>query len=388
MNALDALQRALQARVLRSRSAIDPQIAAVTRADASERLQIYEHAYVAPRRRAGTTATMRCVALGEAAFGELATAFALATPSRHRSIRDYGAEFTSYIASHVDGSAGTWSRVRGVGVVAGECVRCCRCAPLTVEVLAGVTPDRWPELRFRVHPTVRRYQCDKRHRALATPVDRAGPFAGRSGGARGSGGRYRAIRAATTRGAARVARAAHDEVSVAAATRRAQSTPCAREFRCGYLRVLATTAMPTRRRCVRRNSCEAGSTAGLSVGLKTERTVARAAASASVAVRILATCAYARSSPHSATTRRCKRAVHVHSTRACCANACSCAATIAPASHGRSDRYRGRLYVLWVRELGCSDSRRRSRSSNASSSATSARLRAASISISRRARSR
>ena len=118
MNALHELQRAFQARVFRRDAAIEPQIAAVDGDVVVERLHIYEHAY----RSRLVEALGRCygilrVALGTRAFDELATAFVLATPSRHRSIRDYGAELSVFIASQGDadrGPSAAWPRLSWV----------------------------------------------------------------------------------------------------------------------------------------------------------------------------------------------------------------------------------------------------------------------------------
>ena len=159
MNALHELQRAFQARVFRRDAAIEPQIAAVDRDIVVERLHIYEHAY----RSRLVEALGRCygilrVALGTRAFDELATAFVLATPSRHRSIRDYGAELSVFIASQGDAAAGTWSELAAWEWLLADVFDAADGAPLTAGALGGVTPDRWAELQFRVHPTLRRYR--------------------------------------------------------------------------------------------------------------------------------------------------------------------------------------------------------------------------------------
>ena len=159
MTALAALQRALQARVLHGSRTIDTEIAARDPHQCERRLRIYEHAYVVRLVDAlGDTYEALRASIGESEFGRLATCFVRAVPSVHRSIRDYGAEFPSYIAQNVAGIEGralaelaSWEWLLASVFDAPDA------SVLTVDVLAGVPPDRWAELRFVPHPAVRRF---------------------------------------------------------------------------------------------------------------------------------------------------------------------------------------------------------------------------------------
>jgi len=159
MKALRELQRDFQARVFQHDPAIEPQIAAVGRDAAAERLHIYEHAYRSRLVEAlGRSYAVLRVALGTVAFDELATAFVLATPSRHRSIRDYGAELHAFIASSQrDAAASTWSELAAWEWLLADVFDAADAVPLTTEALTRVAPDQWAELQFRVHPTLRRW---------------------------------------------------------------------------------------------------------------------------------------------------------------------------------------------------------------------------------------
>jgi hypothetical protein len=158
MNALLELQRDFQARVLRRDPAIEPQIARVGRDATTERLHIYEHAYSSRLVEAlGRSYGILRVALGTRAFDELALRFVLATPSRHRSIRDYGGELSAFIVSQQrDAAAPTWSELAAWEWLLADVFDAADAVPLTTEALARLPPEQWAELQFRVHPTLRR----------------------------------------------------------------------------------------------------------------------------------------------------------------------------------------------------------------------------------------
>jgi hypothetical protein len=97
---LARLQLAFQARALAGSTNIDAAIASRGRGKLSTRLGIYEHAYLS-RLVEGLGATYRALRrqLGDEQFAAVTTAFIHAAPSKHASIRNYGAELGAFLGS-------------------------------------------------------------------------------------------------------------------------------------------------------------------------------------------------------------------------------------------------------------------------------------------------
>jgi hypothetical protein len=159
MSALLTLQRGLQARVLEPATRIEPEITAGACGNIVERVHIYEHAYVQRLVEGlGRTYTVLRTALGTDAFDELAIGFVRATPSRHRSIRDYGSELGAFVAGLKPGvDSETWSELAAWEWLLADVFDAADVTPVDVADLARIAPDAWAELRFRAHPTLRRY---------------------------------------------------------------------------------------------------------------------------------------------------------------------------------------------------------------------------------------
>lgn len=154
---LAELERAFQGHVLADGEPAPSLLAAVA-PPARERLGIYVEAY---RLRLVEALATQYPALaarrGRAAFAALAEAFVRATPSRHRSIRDYGAGLADFIA--VD-AAGDESRLQGeLARFEWALAAAFDAAPgraATIADLATVAASEWPTLRFRAVPALGR----------------------------------------------------------------------------------------------------------------------------------------------------------------------------------------------------------------------------------------
>jgi hypothetical protein len=167
VSALLALQRGFQARLLGRAAAAEPATVDVAsdvvvrpNADVSERLCIYEHAYAARLIEAlGRTYAVLRTVLGTTAFDEIAAAFVRVTPSRHRSIRDYGSELGDFVARSWPGLDGeTWSELAAWEWLLADVFDAAGATPASVAELARIAPEEWAALRFRAHPTLRRYR--------------------------------------------------------------------------------------------------------------------------------------------------------------------------------------------------------------------------------------
>jgi hypothetical protein len=100
-------------------------------------------------------------ALGDDAFRELAGAYLEAHPSHFRSIRWFGDQLVDFIAAGpgvvphpalLDVARLDWA-MRGAFDAADA-------TPLSFDDLAGIAPERWPELRFRLCPSFRLLALD------------------------------------------------------------------------------------------------------------------------------------------------------------------------------------------------------------------------------------
>jgi hypothetical protein len=154
---LAELQQAVQAYVLDEAPPSATLVAAVA-PPAAERWDIYADGY---RLRlaealAGSYPVLR-TRLGEAAFTTLARAFIAATPSTHRSIRDYGAE----LGAHLARGATTAEEAMRAELASFEWQLAAAfdaedARPAGVEELATLGNADWPALRFAPVPSLRR----------------------------------------------------------------------------------------------------------------------------------------------------------------------------------------------------------------------------------------
>ena len=176
---LAELERAVQRHVL----AGGPLPAALERAvapPAAERWDIYVEAYRLRLTEALATQYPALAArTGRESFAERMRAFIAATPSPHRSIRDYGHELADHLAAgardlegemRAELAAFEWRLAASFDAAPGS--------PASPADLAGVAPEDWPGLRFRGVPALGRLAT----RTNAVAVWRAAKAAAEAGG--------------------------------------------------------------------------------------------------------------------------------------------------------------------------------------------------------------
>ena len=155
------LQRAFQARVLthEHEQGIEAALTGAGDDDFADRLGAYVGGYRARLVEAlGVTYPVVQATLGADGFGEQMRAYIDANPSRHYSVRYYGAGVAQWLAAHVPGPVAT---------VLGELARwewllaevfdAPDDTPLGVETLGAVPAQSWPGVSFRWRASVRRY---------------------------------------------------------------------------------------------------------------------------------------------------------------------------------------------------------------------------------------
>ena len=177
---LTELERAVQRHVLTG-GPLPPALAAAVAPPAAERWQIYVEAY---RLRLSEALAAQYPALaaraGREGFAERVGAFIATTPSRHRSIRDYGGELAAHLAAgardledemRAELAAFEWRLAAAFDAAPG--------AATGPAGLADVAPPDWPGLRFRGVPGLGRLTT----RTNAVAVWRAATAAGAAGSA-------------------------------------------------------------------------------------------------------------------------------------------------------------------------------------------------------------
>ncbi|HXQ64287.1 MAG TPA: DNA-binding domain-containing protein [Steroidobacteraceae bacterium] len=151
------LERAVQAHVL-SGGALPEALAAAVAPPAAERWEIYTEAYRLRLIEAlGIHYPALRARLGVETFDARMQAFIAATPSVHRSIRDYGSELGAFILARAEGNEDEMlAELAGFEWQLAAAFDAPDAAPTAVADLAVVVPADWPELRFRAIPSARR----------------------------------------------------------------------------------------------------------------------------------------------------------------------------------------------------------------------------------------
>jgi len=160
MNTLAALQQRFQGHVMAGADGPG--------ADTRGHMDIYVNAYRGRLREAlADNYPVLYRALGDDGFRELAAAYLDAHPSPFRSIRWFGDRLAEFIAripevvphpALLDIARLDWA-MRGAFDAADA-------APLRIEDLAGIPPERWPGLRFALCPSFRMLSLDWQIEAL------------------------------------------------------------------------------------------------------------------------------------------------------------------------------------------------------------------------------
>ena len=158
MKDLAGLQRAFQRHVYRPAHAMEQDVLSTLRASAARRLSIYANAYRSRLVEAlGNDYPAMRELLGEDDFDKLMLEFISAHPSRVANLRWYGGELARFLAR-----APRWRRKPLFAELAafewalGLAFDATDLPLLDAEGVARIPAADWPDMRFRLHPSVRR----------------------------------------------------------------------------------------------------------------------------------------------------------------------------------------------------------------------------------------
>jgi hypothetical protein len=157
MTSLAALQEALQAYVLRGSDEIATHVVGTARVPAATRLAIYGNAYRLRLTEALAGNYPALVKLiGDEGFADLAADYIRAHDSHRASIRWYGDALAAFLESDPRyAEAPLLAELARWEWALSEAFDAADAQPLAPEALATVEPERWADLRFTWHPSVR-----------------------------------------------------------------------------------------------------------------------------------------------------------------------------------------------------------------------------------------
>jgi hypothetical protein len=158
MAAIESIENDFQSFLLTGGAAIERSVVGTERVSVATRLAIYGNAY---RSRLIETLEGHYPALlalmGEAAFGELAAEYVQAHDSTFASIRYYGGALGAFLAAHPEHEACPWlCELARFEWAMTEVFDAADATPIEARSLAEIAPQDWAELRFELHPALRR----------------------------------------------------------------------------------------------------------------------------------------------------------------------------------------------------------------------------------------
>ena len=158
MNSLRALQTHFLAYLRAPLTQMQGAVVDTPTVSADRRLQIYADAYRLRLLDAlADNYPMLHALLGDDAFAELGARYLEAQPSRHFSIRYFGHRLAEFVAGQSPyAQQPVLADLANFEWVLRDVFDAADATALMPKDVAAIAPELWPELRFKLHPTVRR----------------------------------------------------------------------------------------------------------------------------------------------------------------------------------------------------------------------------------------
>ena len=163
MNQLAKLQNTFQDYVLKPNpTACTTWVSAEGKSAPEKQLSIYSYAYHARLEEVlANDYPAILMAIGEDYFHQLATNYIEAHPSKFFSLRDFGAGFANFIADLIQQQT-SWQEMPWLYELAifewslGQAFDAADDNLFSIEDMASIAPEAWPELKFKLHSSVQR----------------------------------------------------------------------------------------------------------------------------------------------------------------------------------------------------------------------------------------
>lgn len=157
---LRELQRAFQARVLSYQAGIETELENEHHADFEFRLDTYVEGYRTRLVDAlGATYSVLKRTVGGGDFARWMRDYIDATPSKHYSVREYGADLAQWLASYSDAEdAGRLAELARWEWTLADVFDARDDEPLQIAALVAVPPQAWPGLSLTLRASVRRFE--------------------------------------------------------------------------------------------------------------------------------------------------------------------------------------------------------------------------------------
>jgi hypothetical protein len=155
---LAQLQRSLQAHIVDGEGEIASAIESSVAVPAATRLQIYSDAYRLRLIEAlAANFPVLAHAQGDEAFARLAQEYLAVFPSCHYSIRWFGHRLAEFLSEYPDYRPITWlHELAAWEWKIATAFDAADASAVTIDHLATIAPEAWPELRLMFHPSVQR----------------------------------------------------------------------------------------------------------------------------------------------------------------------------------------------------------------------------------------
>ncbi|MEJ2362788.1 MAG: DNA-binding domain-containing protein [Gammaproteobacteria bacterium] len=158
MSQLAQLQHRFQAYVMEDQNGQAPAwVSATGRADPALQISVYTHAYRSRLQEAlAEDYPAVNAAIGDDAFSELLDAYIQHFPSRYFSLREFGQDFSGFLAQHPIQHEQPWlAELAAFEWTLRSAFDAADAPRLTEQELATIAPTDWPSLRFVAHPSLR-----------------------------------------------------------------------------------------------------------------------------------------------------------------------------------------------------------------------------------------
>ncbi|MEH6443938.1 MAG: DNA-binding domain-containing protein [Oceanospirillaceae bacterium] len=155
MSSLARIQAQFHRQLLQGDSNVLTHIQSGGQITPAQRVSIYETGYFARLTEVlATDYKVLWMVLGDEEFSVLAKAYIIAKPSRYFSLRWFGQDFAQFLSEQEGEHANMLAQLARLEWAFVDAFNSADVTMLALEKIASVTPENWPTLRFKFHPSL------------------------------------------------------------------------------------------------------------------------------------------------------------------------------------------------------------------------------------------